>query len=190
MSPSSTPSFSAIWQARSGCERPAKTISRFSDPRSIAWRATWGTTVSCGSRPGMRVSSVVAVSVDIAFLRDLPRREACQGSGRDVVGYDGAGRDPCVVADLHRGHERIVDGGPDVAPDLRPLLRLPRAMVEVGRHVRGADIRVLADLGVADVGEVRHLRAGADLRVLHLDERADLRALADGRARTHVSERT
>ena len=34
-SPSSTPSFSAMFWARSGCERPAKTISRFSGPR--AW---------------------------------------------------------------------------------------------------------------------------------------------------------
>ena len=48
------------------------------------------------------------------------------------------------------------------------------AAVVVGGDRAGADVRAGADLGVADVGEVRHLGALADLGVLHLDERADL----------------
>ena len=40
-----------------------------------------------------------------------------------------------------------------------------------------------ADRRVPDVGQMRDLRAGADLRVLHLDERADLRPLQQYRAR-------
>ena len=81
--------------------------------------------------------------------------------------------------DLDRGLEPIVDAGPDVPADLRPRLRLPRLVRIVGRDVARGDIRVLADLGVADVGEVRHLRASADVRVLDLDERARLRTRAE-----------
>ena len=46
--------------------------------------------------------------------------------------------------------------------------------VVVGGDRAGAEVGAGADLGVADVGEVRDLRALADLGVLDLDERADL----------------
>ena len=78
---------------------------------------------------------------------------------------------------------------PDVAPDPGLRLRLPRFVLEVRRDVSCRDVRVLADLGVPDVGEVRDLRAGADGRLLHLDEAPDLRPLAEDRAGAHVGER-
>ena len=55
--------------------------------------------------------------------------------------------------------------------------------------VARADVRVLADLGVADVRQVRHLRALADARVLDLHERACLRARLEHRAGAKVTER-
>src|SRR6185436_6238578 len=55
----------------------------------------------------------------------------------------------------------------------RPRLRLGPGVVVRGDG-RGAEVGPLADLGVADVGQVRDLRAGADVGVLDLDERARL----------------
>src|SRR5207244_2448207 len=85
--------------------------------------------------------------------------------------------------------EAIVDTGPDVAADLRPPFRPARLVREVGGDVSGRYVCVLADLSVADVGEVRHLRSGAELRVLDLHERPDLCARPQLRARTQVTER-
>ena len=61
--------------------------------------------------------------------------------------------------------------------------------VVVGGDRGGAEVRALADVGVADVGEVRDLGARADVGVLDLDERADLRALAQDGAGAQVGER-
>ena len=58
-----------------------------------------------------------------------------------------------------------------------------RDAVVVGEDRAGADVGALADLGVADVGQVRDLGAVADLGVLGLDERADLAAGAELGAR-------
>ena len=59
-----------------------------------------------------------------------------------------------------------------VGADLRRVLVL--AVVVGGDRAR-ADVGTRADLDVAHVGEVRHLRALADVGVLGLDERADVR---------------
>ena len=53
----------------------------------------------------------------------------------------------------------------------------------------GACVTRITDVGVADVGEVRHLGSGADLGVLDLDERSHLRALTQHRPRAQVRER-
>src|SRR5271169_6127539 len=190
MSPSSTPSLSAIWCARSGCERPEKTMSRFDGPRSS--QCPWtGCVTAAPSRPGS-ASSAVRLSmllVDPPFLRDLPWREPGERPRGHIMRDDRTGCNPGVVADLHRSIERIVDTGPDVAPDPGGRLRLTGLVLEVRRDVPGRHVRVLADLGVPDVGEVRDLRAGADGGLLHLDERPDLRPLAEDRARPDVGER-
>src|SRR4051794_8750563 len=79
--------------------------------------------------------------------------------GRNVLGYDATRRRPGAIADLHGGDERRVDRGLDLGPDRGAVLALA---VVVGGDVAGADVRVLADVGVADVGQVRDLRAAAD----------------------------
>src|SRR6476660_5868110 len=127
--------------------------------------------------------------VDPAFLRDLAWREARQGARRNIFGNDCTGRKPSIVANLDRRIERIVDAGPDVAPDARGRLRLTGLMFEVRSDVAGGDVRILTDLGGADVVEVRDLRVRADRGFLHLDEGADLRALADARPRADERER-
>ena len=55
--------------------------------------------------------------------------------------------------------------------------------------VAGADVRARADVGVADVREVRHLRPFADMRVLDLHEGARLGARLERRAGAKVTER-
>src|SRR5213080_3123773 len=126
------PSFFAIRCASSGCERPEKSISRFDGPLSIQCSGLTSGLVSATSSPGRRVSSVVALSTEIALFRDLLRWETGERFGRDIFCYVRPTRNPCVVPDLDRGLEPIVDAGPDVAPDLRPRLRLPRPMRVVG----------------------------------------------------------
>src|SRR6266571_291918 len=183
------PSFWAIRCASSGCERPAKSISRFDGPLSIQCSGLTSGFDSATSSPGRRVSSVVALSTEIALFRDLLRWESSERFGRDIFCYVRAARNPCVVPDLDRGLEAIVDAGPDVAADLRPPFWPAGLMGEVGRDVAGRDVRVLADFGIADVREMRHLRPRADLRVLDLDERAGPGAGAELRSRAQVTER-
>src|SRR5690606_5542051 len=91
-----------------------------------------------------------------------------------------------AVTDGDGGDEHVVGAGARARPDLRAVLVHAVVVDEDGR---GADVRVLADLRVADVGQVRHLRAGADLGVLRLDERPDLAVLAEHRVLTQVGER-
>src|SRR5581483_11535386 len=170
-SPSSTPSCSAIRAARTGCERPANTISRFCGPRSIQWPGFGSSCGSFTSSPGS-ASSVVPVAGCIAFLVLLARASNRERVRWDVLGDHRSGRCPCTVSDLHRGDETILDPGPDVLADLRAALRHPLPMWEVRGDRAGADVRVLADLGVADVGEVRNLRPLPHVRVLDLDEGA------------------
>src|SRR5947207_9552266 len=146
------PSFSAIRCASSRCERPAKSISRFDGPVSIQCSGLTSGLVSATSSPGRRVSSVVALSTEIALFRDLLRWETSERFGRDIFCYVRPARNPCVVPDLDRSLEPIVDAGPDVAADLGLLLRSARLVREVRRDVAGRDVRVLADLGLADIG--------------------------------------
>src|SRR3989454_3979017 len=183
------PSFSAIFCASSGWERPEKSMSRFDGPRSIQCSGLTSGLVSATSSPGRRVSSVVALSTEIALFRDLLRRETSERFGRDIFRYVRTARNPCVVPDLHRGFEAIVNAGPDVSPDLCPPLLSAGFVGVVRRDVASSHVRVLADLGVANVGEVWHFRASTDLGVLDLDERPCLGPRAELRPGTQVTER-
>src|SRR5713226_9121938 len=113
------------------------------------------------SRPG-RVSSGVALTGRIALLVFLARTGNPQRVRGDISCYHRSGCNPCSVPDLYRRHEAIVDTGPDVAADRRAALRLARLVREVGGDRAGADVCVVADLGVTDVRQVRHLGAVAD----------------------------
>src|SRR4029077_15577161 len=136
------PSFSAICSARSGFERPEKSISRFCGPRSIQGvRSLIGSTGSTVSSPGSVASLILLLplSSHVAFLVLLPRPPDRERLGRDVLGDHRARTDPRVVADLHGRDERIVDAGPDVAPDRRPAFGLARLMREVDGDVARRD---------------------------------------------------
>src|SRR5204863_9691758 len=87
--PSSSPRCSAIAPARSGCERPAKTIRRFCGPRSIQCPGD-DSVMDAFSSPG-RASSAVSVTlsmllVDPAFLGLLARPEPAARGEADVMG--------------------------------------------------------------------------------------------------------
>src|SRR5215204_1678078 len=174
ISPSSTPSWSTMRFASPGCDRPANTISRFCGPRSMKWPGRGSATAGVTSRPGSGARSV-SITTGESFLVDLAGAGDGECLRRDVFRDDGARRNPSIVANRDRSNEPIVDPGPDVAPDRRACLRPSRLVREVGRDVPGRDVRAGADLGVADVREVGHLCALADVRVLHLHERARLR---------------
>ncbi|OEI69381.1 hypothetical protein Cus16_1225 [Curtobacterium sp. ER1/6] len=135
------------------------------------------------SRLGRRRTGSVFLdpSVGVA-LRGVADR---QRPGRYVLadGRTRAGVRP--VPNPNRGDEHVVRAGADVRPDLGPVL--VHAVVVRGDRVR-ADVGLLADLGVADVRQVRDLAAASDDRVLRLDEGADLAPLAEDRARTQVGE--
>src|SRR5690242_4233082 len=152
-----TPSRSAIASASAGFERPPTSISRFCGPRSIQGVrsvsvTTGGSTVSS---PGSVASLILFPPFsDVPFLGDLALTRDREGFRGDVVRDDGARPNPSIVANLDRRNERIVDAGPDVAPDLRPALGLALLVGEVGHDVAGRDVRVRADFRVADVGLV------------------------------------
>src|SRR5471032_1643710 len=113
------------------------------------------------SSPG-RASSVVALPccISLLFLLARPGNRECVGG--HVLRYDRSRGDPSPVSNLHRRNEAIVDGGPDVAADRRAALWLPRLVGEVGGDGTGADVRIFADVGVADVRQVRDLCPLAD----------------------------
>src|SRR6187551_828849 len=130
--------------ARSGCERPEKTISRFCGVSGIAWPG-FNVGSAGASRPG-RVCSTVPASTT-PLLDGLSGREAHERVLGDVVGYDRARSRPCVVSESDRCNEDSVHTDPDVTADLGPLLR-PAAVGKVDGDRAGADVRPVADLCV------------------------------------------
>src|SRR5262245_20037467 len=133
-------------------------MSRFSGPRTMKCCGAGSLTIPPPSRPGKASSVAVGLSmllVDPSFFRRLPRGKPGQRTGRDIIRDDGACCNPTVVSDLDRGIEDSVHPGPDVAADLRPLLRHAGLVLEIRGDVAGRDVRPLADLRVSDVGEVR-----------------------------------
>src|SRR4051794_9458866 len=98
---------------------------------------------------GRRSSRLPALRI----VRDvlLPGAGDAERVGRDVLGDDATRCRPRAIADFDGRDERRVHGGLDVGPD-RGAMLVPA--VVVGGDVAGADVRVLADVGVADVGQV------------------------------------
>src|SRR3954447_1147823 len=174
--------------ARSGCERPEKTISRFCGPRSIQWPGFGSVTVSTDSKPG-RTSSVVPVTGCIPLLVLLPRAGDGERVRRDVLRDHGSSGSPCTVSDLDRGDEAILDPGPDVPPDSGPTLRPACLMGKIRGDGPGTHVRVVSDLRVADVREVRHFRPYPDARVLDLHEGSRLGTRLEDRPGAKVTER-
>src|SRR5688572_1214636 len=103
-------------RARSPCERPAKTISRFCGVSGKACPTVIsGLEGGASSSPG-RACSTVPLSTP-SFLDRLAGGEADERVVRNVVGDDGPRSRPNVVAKSDRSNEHSVDGHPDVAAD-------------------------------------------------------------------------
>src|SRR4029450_3701373 len=142
--------------ASSGCDRPAKTIRRFTGPRSMKCPGTGSSRGSDESKPGnAAVSSTL--SIVISLLVDLPASGDSERSRRDVLRDDRARGNPSIVPNRDRRNEHIVDRRVDIAADLGAELPGAELGPVVGGDATGADVRALADVGVADVREVRHL---------------------------------
>src|SRR5688572_31115077 len=139
-------SWSAIFWARTGCDRPEKSISFPEGPRSIQRPRSpcgWGVCSGVTSRPGSD-SSVVPLSTQVALLGDLTRPRDGERFRRHILGDVRAAADPCIVSDRHRSLESIVNAGPDVPADRRAALLTSRLVREVGRDRPGADVGALA----------------------------------------------
>src|SRR5919204_287515 len=154
-----TSSVSAMASASAGFERPPTSISRFCGPRSIQGvLSVSGKTGSTVSSPGIVASAILfPLLSDVPFFGDLALTRDREGFRGDIFRDDRSRPNPSIVANLDRRNERIVDAGPDVAADLRAALRLPLLVRIVHGDVSRGDVRVRADLSVADVGLVRHL---------------------------------
>ena len=109
-----------------------------------------------------------------------------RASARDVLGDRRPGRHVRALADGHRRDELRVAADEDVVLDHRRVL--PNPVVIAGNRA-GADVHLLADRRVAQVGQVVGLRPAPEPRLLQLDEVADARARANLRVRADVRER-
>src|SRR5437870_1435012 len=96
-----------------------------------------------------------------AVLDDLLGASHGKGSWRDVLRDCGARSDVGALANGDGRHQARV--GPDEGVVVDPRLVLGDSVVVAGDRP-GADVDVLTDRGVSDVGKVRHLRPTADLR--------------------------
>src|ERR1700747_1362047 len=124
--------------ASTGCERPANTMSRFPGPRSIQCPGAGSLMTWLPSSPGSATSVAVTLSmltVDPPFFCLLPRRHPIERPWGDIIRHDRARCNPSIVTNVDRCIERIVDTGPDVAPDPGLGLGDARRGLEVGRHV-------------------------------------------------------
>src|SRR2546430_4840410 len=88
-------------------------------------------------------------------------------------------------AHLDRGHPQRVHAYEGAVPDLGPVLI--RA-VEVGRYRTRADVGVRSEVCIAQVGDVRHPAAAADLAPHELGKAADVHVLGYLGARTQLGE--
>src|SRR5947209_4212973 len=109
-----------------------------------------------------------------AGLLDLAPTPERQRVGRDILRNDRTRADISTRTDLYRCDERRIRADKGVVADLRAVLRI--AVVIAGDRA-GADIGGSADRSVADIGEMVHLGAAADLGGLDLHKIADTRSL-------------
>lgn len=122
-----------------------------------------------------------------AGLVDLTLARDGEGIGGHLVGDGGAGGDVAAVSDRDRGDEVCVAADESVVANR--AAELFKAVV-VRRDRAAAEVDALAAIAVADVGEVRDLRAVADDAVFDLDKVADFDMIADLRVRADIGKGT
>ena len=164
IAPSSTPSCSAIASASSGCERPANTISRFCGPRSIQWPG-------CGSVTAGEIRVLEPGEHELSRPAAELHIPPCSPGARARPRAHPAGTS-FVIVDPAAVHAPSPTSTGATKPFWIPVLTFlpirvrlfgsPGLVGEVRGDRAGADVRVLADLGVADVRQVRHLRPRPD----------------------------
>ena len=142
--------------------------------------------VGAAPRPPPRPAGAGAPALRPACEIALRAARDRQCPWRHVAPDHGAAAGRGTVADVDRGHEGVVGAGAGQPADAGAVLGDP---VVVGEDRAGADVGPVADLGVADVGQVRHLGAVADGGVLGLHEGADLAEGAQHGPRSQVGER-
>ena len=152
---------------RSWLERPANTIRRFESSRSML--VLTAPPSFALPRPAPRGGRLRREPLDHRLARPGDAERAVG----DVLGDDRPRPGHRVVADGHGRDEDAVGARLHARADPRAVLA---EAVVVGGDVAGADVGALADVGVADVGEVRHLGARADDALLDLDVGAGPRA--------------
>jgi len=96
--------------------------------------------------------------------------------GGDIVRDGGAGGDVGAIADADRGDEDGIAADEDAVADLGVIFG---DAVVVTSDGAGADVRVAADGGVAEIGEVHGFRAFVQDGVFHFDEIAEVGSGAD-----------
>ena len=115
----------------------------------------------------------------------LPGAGDGEGHGGDVVRDGGAGGNIRAVADRDRRDEVCVAADEGVVADGGTVLF--RAVI-VDRDRAAAKVAVLADVAVANIGEVRNLRAVGDRGIFDLDEIAHADMAPDRGAGADVSK--
>src|SRR6476646_9604053 len=124
--------------ASSGCERPAKTMTRLRGPRSMKFPGTGSARGSADSKGGNAAVSS-ALSIVISLLVALAAWGDRERPGRDVLRDDRARGNPSIVANRDRSNEQIVDARVDVAADLGTELARAELGPVVGRDRTRAD---------------------------------------------------
>src|SRR5579864_3148778 len=110
------------------------------------------------------------------FFDDLPGAAQSEGVRRNRIGDHGTCRKICTVANLDGGHQRRIAAYEDTVADLGLMLL---AAVVIAGDGAGADVDVLADDGIAKIGQVIGFCARTHPGLLQLDEIPDVRAWCD-----------
>src|SRR5438128_7815327 len=132
------------------------------------------------------ISLFLSVGDPVFDVALLARRNG-ERIGRNVFTNRGAAADVRAFADRDRRDELRVAPDERAVFDRRLIFLLA---VVVARDRAGADVHLLADCGVAEIGEMSGLRPGAEHRLLQLDEVTDVRAFTHVGAVAQVRERT
>src|SRR5207302_4651786 len=106
---------------------------------------------------------------------------------RDVFRDHRAGPRTSAPAQFDGSDQHRVDTDESAVADLGPVLALA---VEVGRDRAGADVGVLAEVGVTQVGDVGHFAPPSYLRPHELGEAADVNVFGDRGSRPDLDEWT
>src|SRR4029077_13019593 len=142
-------------------------------------------------------TAVVNLPITLGALRPIPLRgfltyhpswnsDGCRAI-RDVFCDHGAGPCASAPAQFDGSDEHRVDPHESAVADLGSILALA---VEVGRDRAGADVGVLAEVGVAQVRDVGHSAPPPHLRPHQLGKAADVNVLGDGCSRPYLHEWT